>query len=122
MIRDLRINQMHSKVYLTILFLLIIPFVVCCILIILGIFVFSWEAADRPMIFLLKIANYLGIPAFLLHCFCAVAAAPYAAVDAPPKPLRKDPLTDDFPGPRYYVTGITPRKEKRKKREEKMLW
>ncbi len=122
MIRDLRINQMHSKLYLGILFLFIIPFVVCCILIIFGIFVFSWGTDDPLMALLLKITVYVGMPAFLLHCLCAVAAMPYADGNVPPKPVCKDPLTDYFPGPQYYVTGLTPRKGTRTKREEKILW
>lgn len=103
MIEDLKQNQFGSKLYLLILFVLIIPFALSCLWVFTGLFLLKISKLAPVMQNSMKVCLCLGIPAFTLHCICSLIASPYIDGYKKKASVDYDPLLDDFPGPRYYV-------------------
>ena len=116
MLEDLKKNQMHSVTYRIILLFLIIPFVLCCMWLIFGIFVLHWKKTNVQLIQTFRIAFILGFPALIAHSICALIAAPHVNGYEPPEPVYKDPLIEYFPGPQHYVIGQEDKKSKFRRR------
>ena len=119
MLDDLKANQMHSALYLGIVVLLIIPFILCTAVVLFGIFVLHWGRESAQLTTSLRIALILGLPAFILHCVCAMIAGPHAEGYVKPEPVYEDPLTDYFPGERYYRIGAGQGTKKARERGKK---